>query len=181
VVGRRRVARTAHALVAGLVVKPPVVKKIDNMAKVVQAIDLLATSSVQVGIPSEENKRQGGKITNAEIGYIHENGAPEAGIPARPHMGPGVRNVQGRINQLLKNAARLAFAGKPEGVVRALHAVGLTAQASIRSVITAGIPPPLRPGTLAARRRRGRKGTTPLIDTGQYRNAITYVIRKKGK
>jgi hypothetical protein len=34
--------------------------------------------------------------------------------------------------------------------------------------------------TLERRRAKGRTGTKPLIDTGQLRNAITYVLRKKG-
>lgn len=131
-----------------------------------------------VGIPEEKNDRNDDSgITNAEIGYIHENGAPEVGIPARPHLVPGVAKVQDKIEAGLANAGKLALEGKTEGVMRQLNAIGLIAQSSIRGLITAGLKPPLKPGTIAARRRRGRTGTKPLIDTGQYRNAITYVIR----
>jgi hypothetical protein len=31
---------------------------------------------------------------------------------------------------------------------------------------------------LRARRARGRTGDVPLVDTGELRNSITYVIRK---
>jgi hypothetical protein len=50
----------------------------------------------------------------------------------------------------------------------------------VRAFITAGQGfAPLAAATLAARRRKGRTGTKPLIDTGQLRRAITYVLRRK--
>jgi hypothetical protein len=43
-------------------------------------------------------------------------------------------------------------------------------------MINSNVGPPLKPGTLAARRRRGLKRTNTLVDTGQMRNAVTYVV-----
>jgi hypothetical protein len=34
--------------------------------------------------------------------------------------------------------------------------------------------------TLAARKARGRTGEKPLIDTGQLRNAVTFVVQARG-
>jgi len=89
---------------------------------------------------------------------------------------------------------------KAEDVVeRGYHRAGLTAKLSIQNKINEGIPPPLATSTVAARAREGRKGaqlelanrragipasTTlakPLIDTGQLRNAVNYVIRRRSR
>lgn len=152
--------------------------KIDKTRQLVERINLLANNRVMVGIPqAKDSRREAGKLGNAEIGYIMENGAPEVNITARPHLKPGVRDAQSRVTDLLKQAGRLALEGRPDAVTRAYHAVGLTVQSAIKARIRAGIPPPLADSTLAARRRRGRTGTKPLIDTGQYLAAITYVIQ----
>lgn len=150
---------------------------IDKTQGLAEAINLLANNRVMVGIPQEKDSRREAGLGNAEIGYIMENGAPEVNIPARPHLKPGVRDVKERIADLLKQAGRLALEGRPDAVMRAYNAVGLTAQSAIKARVRAGIPPPLAESTLAARRRRGRTGTKPLIDTGQYLAAITYVIQ----
>ena len=160
-----------------------VITVVDKTAQLSRAIDVLTGTRIMVGVPAEKDDRQdddGGKsgINNAEIGYLMENGSPEANIPARPHMKPGVKKAQPKINDYLKQAGRLALEGKPDAVMRAFHAVGISAQNSIKGVIREGVPPPLAPRTLAARKRRGRTGEKPLIDTGQYLAAITYVIRK---
>ena len=76
----------------------------------------------------------------------------------------------------------LRFPTDPEAGITALHRVGLTAQNSVRRVINAGVAPPLAASTLRSRRTRKvakRTGTVALIDTGQLRNSITYVIRPK--
>jgi hypothetical protein len=72
-----------------------------------------------------------------------------------------------------------------------------TTQNAVRTKITDGPFAPLADSTLRARARRGRKGAVaelksraqgnapnnanakPLIDTGQLRKSITYVVRKK--
>lgn len=154
---------------------------IDKTAQLSRAIDVLTGTRVMVGVPAEHDDREDENksgLNNAEIGYLMENGIPERNVPARPHMKPGVKRAQSKINDYLKQAGRLALEGKPDAVMRAFHAVGLTAQNSIKGVIREGVPPPLAPSTLAARRRRGRTGEKPLIDTGQYLASITYVIRK---
>jgi len=153
---------------------------IDEVAKVVGAMRSLASQRVLVGVPAAEAGRRDEDtgINNAELGYIHDRGAPEVNIPARPFLEPGIKDVQPAIEDGLKSAADAAFMGRQEAVDRQLNAIGLKAQAAVRAKITTGPFVPLKLATLAARRRRGRTGTKPLIDTGQLRNAINYVIRK---
>ncbi len=155
----------------------------DDSARIVAAIRALASKRVMVGVPAGEalRKPEAGEpstVNNAMLAYIHENGCPAAHIPPRPFLKPAVTALQPEIERGLKNAAALALKGDEAGVDKALHGLGLIAQAAVRNKINEGIPPPLAESTLRARRARGRTGTKSLIDTGQLRNAITYVIRK---
>lgn len=154
----------------------------DDVAKVLAAIQELAGKQVLVGIPATKAERKEGDeepINNAQLGYIHEYGSPKANIPPRPFLAPGVKSAEESINSHLKKAAKAAMAGDQEKVDVELNATGLIAQAGARHQINNGAHQGLAAKTLAARRKRGRTGDKPLIDTGQLRNAITYVIRKK--
>ena len=184
-----------------------VFKKVDNVKKVLQGIDVLTNTTVMVGVPGDKTQRQDGPISNAALAYIHDKGSVAAKIPARPFMEPGMKAVQGQITQELENAGKAVMKGATN-VTLYLNRVGIIATRSIKSKITEGIPPPLAPSTIAGRIRRvkgkarrnkidaaraagtpdskigGAAGIfTPLIVTGQLRNAITYVLRrlKKGQ
>lgn len=143
----------------------------------------LAGQEVLAGVPRDEAVRsdpdEPSEMNNASLAYIHENGAPASNIPARPFMRPGVEDVKDKIANEFKLAARSAVLGNEGEVDKRMNRVGIIAQSSMRTRINEGPPPPLKPGTIAARKRRGRTGTKPLIDTGQLRNSINYVIRKK--
>jgi hypothetical protein len=160
---------------------------VDQVNKVVEGLRLLAVTRVMVGIPAEKTTREG-PINNAALGYIHENGAPEVNIPARPFLIPGVKSVQTETVDGLRKATEFATDGRPDAVERQFHRVGLRAVSSVKSVIRSKIPPPLKPATVAARRRRSKGSkyrrkavspgdVTPLIDTGAMLNSITYVLR----
>jgi hypothetical protein len=152
----------------------------DNVPAVLKSIQDMVGTQLLIGVPAADPERRGDEaINNASIGYIQETGSPANNLPARPFLVPGVAAVQGPALAMLKKGAKDALDGDPRAAGRALNAVGLMAQSSVRNTINAGVDPPLAPATLAARRRRGRTGTTPLIDTGQLRNAITYVLRGK--
>lgn len=186
-----------------------VFKTVDNVKKVMQGIDMLTNTTVLVGVPDDRGgRKEAGPINNAALAYIHDKGSPAAGIPARPFMEPGIAAVQDRINLELRNAGNAALKGGGQSAVTAaLNRIGIIATRSIKLKITEGIPPPLAPSTIAGRIRRvkgkarrakivaaqaagtpdsrlgGAEGLfTPLVVTGQLRNAITYVLRKiKGK
>lgn len=154
----------------------------DKAKKVLSAITSLPHRDVLVGIPESNSGRDAGEpIANAALLWIHEHGAPEANIPARPSLLPGIRDAQPQITNYLKQAGQAALKGDTARVDRVLHAVGLTAVNSVRRKIQMGPFIPLAPATIAARQARGRTGTKPLLDTGQMRNAITYVLRDKGR
>lgn len=155
---------------------------VDRVKELKDSINSLASQRVFVGIPAAKAGREeteGKPINNATLGYIHEFGAPEANIPARPFLIPGVKNAQKETVVRLRQAGKAALEGRKADVDKALNAAGLGAQNSVRRKITEGPFVPLKPATLAARRRKGRKGTKPLIDTTQLRSAISYVIGKR--
>jgi hypothetical protein len=170
--------------------KPGLHKVVDKTVRLHKAIDYLTSHHVLVGVPADEAPRdEGENINNAELAYIHEHGAPEVDIPARPFMAPTIKARCGEIKDELRVAGELALAGKPDAVERQLHRIGLRTSQAIQAYIRAGIPPPLEPATIAKRRIRSkgskyrRKAVTasqvvPLIDTAQMLRSITYVVRK---
>jgi hypothetical protein len=170
---------------------------LDKTAELTSSIKKLTSTKLFVGIPQESSHRSDGKLSNAELGYIHENGAPEVNIPPRPFLHPGVRKIQDSvIAPGMKIAGQEAFNGNWAAAERALSIIGQKAVESVKDTITAGIPPPLKAATVAGRVRRtaryraastsararlqqrAREGAVPLIDTGQLIRSITWVIRK---
>lgn len=165
---------------------------------------LLAEREVLVGFPEDTTDRDNSTspenpdITNAALGYIHDNGQPEVNIPARPFMIPGMNNAVAAVTRHLTWTAKQVLNRAGVGAIEVgFERAGIAAQAALRRKINEGIPPPLSEWTLRDRARRGRKGAMwelawraagapastelakPLIDTGQLRNAITYVIRPR--
>ena len=168
--------------------------KRDDLASVISSINTLVTKSVLVGIPATEAARDDG-MDNASLGYLHEHGSPANNIPARPFLIPGVANAQDRYEPHLEKAAKAALAGQRKKINDELHAAGIIASGSAKDEINSGNFEPLKLSTLRARARRGRKGAQaelasraagnapnpenarPLIDTGQLRNSLTYILR----
>lgn len=178
-------------------VKVDIAVTVDHVGNIENALKALVAKELYVGIPAEKGIRSEGPITNAALLYIHEHGAPEANIPARPSVNPTIKAHQDDlIVPMLKQAAVEAFEGmSPE---RTLSILGQKVADAIRSRIQAGIPPPLKDATIVARLRRlaeyqkaGSKkrkemrevaieeGATPLIDTTQMLKAITWVLRPR--
>lgn len=190
-----------------------------SLAGIVEALYTMADAEVLVGFPQEttERKMETGEtdnygkpiisvekdeaLTNAQLAYIHDNGAPEAHIPARPFMLPGIESAMPRIKSRMTQIPRavLQRGGGALVVEQGLIGVGLIAKLAIQNKINEGIPPPLSDRTLRARARKGRKGAgiellsrehgyapsmdfaKPLIDTAQMRNAVNFVIRSRKK
>lgn len=147
----------------------------DGTKKLFQAVNALTKKAIYVGIAEGDNSRNDGPIGNATIGYISETGSPAQNIPARPWLTPGIEEGKDAIVKQLTRAAKLALDGK--NFNQALHGAGLAGQSSAQNKITTGPFVPLSPKTISARKRRGRDGEKPLIDTGEFRRSVSYVIR----
>lgn len=195
--------------------KPDVRLKVtqDHAKVLVAALRELTSHEVLVGFPDENADRWidtgttvkgkavlGDKsdITNASLGYIHDNGSPEVNIPARPFMIPGITEAEDRITAQLLSAAKAVLHDPATDVHARLIRVGMMAVLGIKRKINEGVPPPLADLTLKIRAAKGRKGAVnelaaralgtppgmasakPLVDTGQMRNAVSFVIRRRG-
>lgn len=157
--------------------------KVDRLKDFHRQIRELTLDRVLVGIPDIAAEREPDpdeplEINNATIGYLNEFGAPDMNIPERPHLVPGVRNALPEIERRYVSAAK-ALLTKDFDPQVAHHAVGLIASSSVKRKIKDGPFTPLSEFTLAKRRAKGRMGIKPLQDTGQYRNAVTYVVRRE--
>src|SRR5580698_4403862 len=138
----------------------------DHVAEVAAGIHLLASTKVMVGVPADKSERKNGTINNAALAFIHDKGAPEANIPPRPFMVPGIEKVQDKIVEGLVEAGKIALDGKPAGVERQFIRVGMVARDSIKERINSNIPPPLALSTVLGRIRR-RKGLKYRADKRQ--------------
>lgn len=185
--------------------------KSDDLENLRKTIEAIAAFEVLVGFPENTTARPDETVlTNAELAYIHDNGAPEANIPARPFMLPGIQACEDKIISAMRGMMKQGLVQRvPMQAVKGLMTVGLIASQSIKMKIREGVPPPLSEATLRRRATRGGKGTgmgsrkgavlelelraagfaastdfaKPLYDTGQLLKAVTFVIRarKRGK
>lgn len=157
----------------------------DRVDQMLASVQSLVQKELLVGIPAATAPRtpeEGEEpIDNATLGYIHEFGAPAANIPARPFLIPGLQSARDPIAKRLQRAAEAALDGRTDDVDAQYDAAGLIAQNAVRRRITDGPFIPLKPATLAARKRRRppRLGERPLNDTGQLRRSVTYVVRSR--
>lgn len=172
--------------------------------KMVNDLLELTNKQVLVGVPEEKDPRYIGKgkkkvllvesVGNATLAYIHDNGSPLQNIPARPFMDPGIKQAQDRILPEFMKIAQDQLSDKKDKIEARFNRIGMICQASIRNVINEGEGfTPLKRSTLLGRLRRrkaARKWTDerreevmesfkPLVDSGQLRNSITYVVAEK--
>jgi hypothetical protein len=151
----------------------------DNTKALLANIRAMQGKQVLVGVPEEKASRKASDgVSNAQLAYINENGSPAQNIPERPFLVPGVEEARADVARLLEAGARRGLE-KPDEVDKALERAGLRAVSSVKAVITRNNFAPLKAATLRARKRLGFLGTKALIVTGQLRNAITYVVRRK--
>lgn len=190
-----------------MAIDPRVTVVKDTTKKVFTSLAELIGKQVLVGIPeSKAERKDDAGANNALIGYVMEFGSPAQNIPARPHLIPGVEKAEKAALVQLRHAASSALDGESKKADQYLNAAGIVAANEVRGEINSNIPPPLSPKTIRARRRaRGTKsmreseqvylelvaqgvdpgpaqsetGIVALVNTGQYRNAITYVVEKK--
>lgn len=181
----------------------------DTVGRVLASIQRLVGQEVLVGIPASQAERSDEDpkpMNNAQLGYVHENGSPAQNIPARPFLIPGVEDAQESYTNHLQKAVSAAMSGDDNKMQTELNAAGLIASSGARNKITTGEFEPLSPATVRNRRKsrstksmraaekkyleliangatpeqaQDEAGIRPLINTGQLRNSLTYVIRKK--
>lgn len=137
------------------------------MKRVLGASNLVLTVGIQDEKATEPHAQSG--LTNAELGTIHEFGAKN--VPERSFIRATVDDKKQYVD-VIRQLALLVVDGKAN-VPQALGILGEKVVSDIRTKIENKIPPPLDKKTIA------RKGSsTPLIDTGQLKNSITWRVKR---
>ena len=106
----------------------------------------------------------------AEIATIHEWGAPRANIPQRSFVGATAHERHAELAAVMARVVRALIARKLDER-RGLEIVGAWTANAIKARIVSGPFVPLKPRTIA------RKGSDkPLIDTGQLKNSVSFIV-----
>lgn len=142
-------------------------------------LDRVGSMEVLVGIPMDRTQRRGAKINNASLMYIQTHGSPARNIPPRAVIEPAIEDPENRsrIERELGEAVAALLDKKPEIARRHLDRAGLAGMNAAKGWFTNNKNgwPPNKPAVIK------RKGSSrPLIDTGQLRQAITYVVTNAG-
>lgn len=164
-----------------------------------EAVSGLNQARVLVGIPEAETSRDDEAITNAALMYIHTNGSEVMNIPKRPVIEPSIEADRAQLEDALGKAITAELDGETEKCNSILERVGTRATNDAKRWFTdprngwqrnklSTIKRKL--SKLTGKRYRkameqlmsaGETGDvseldTPLIDTGQLRRAITYIV-----
>lgn len=123
-------------------------------------------SVLTVGVHEDDNAREDdSKTTNADIGAYNQFGTSD--IPARPFLDIGVMNGVDEYDQALNEREH-------EDLEDALKTIGVFAQGAVQQYMTDLQSPPNAPSTIK------KKGSSnPLIDTGELRSSIKWVVSKQ--
>lgn len=108
------------------------------------------------------------RLSLLEVAVVHEFGAGP--VPQRSFIRATIDERRADIEAEMANLARGVVSGKIDGR-GALDLLGQKVAGWCQARIAAGIAPALKPATI---RRKG--SSTPLVDTGQLRSAITWRV-----
>jgi hypothetical protein len=176
--------------------------KKDLSNDIINSLKDLAQKTVCVGIPNEDDTQRD-NISNAELLYIHtngirdismrrqmqhdlktmpysrahelyvhENGSPLWQSPPRPVLEPSLDNKKEQLGELMKNPLNVALEGG--NVMPSLEQIGMQGQNIARAWFT-NPDNNWEPNTERTIKIKG--SDRPLIDTGELRKAITYVVK----
>ena len=174
----------------------------DSMAKLQGLIDKITQIKVYVGIPEEKAARPGEPVNNAQLCYIHTNGSPVRKIPKRPIIEPAIDapDNKAKITMELGKAAQAVLDGNESIALNHLSEAGQYGQKAARAWFkdTRNGWPPNTDATAIRKLKKlgGKKArnaieeylaeessealkalSTPLIDTGELRKSIVFLIK----
>lgn len=153
--------------------------KSDKTALLAKNAGVLKSKMLLVGIPETETSREDGEnVSNAFLGYLHENGSPARRIPARPFLAVSIEKNKDVLSKILGADVGKNLLSRGGGAEKAFLRAGLKAQSIVKDyIIKSENFAPLSKKTLKERAERGFTGTKPLIETAQLLNSINFVIR----
>ncbi len=182
---------------------------VNRMSDVQKQIAALAKKEVLVGIPEENSTRKSsGEINNAELLYVHthgvrkkemreemqgnldggmkysrahalylqEHGSPLWQVPPRPVLEPAIEDKKELIGRQLGKVSAAALDGDVARTEAELNKAGMLAEVAAKG----WFENPKNGWTENSEKTKKAKGSeVPLIDTGEMRKSITYVVRDK--
>lgn len=120
--------------------------------------------------------------TVADIAAFHEYGAPDANIPERSFIRSTVeKNKDAYDSHIAQLHEKIFDADSGMTTEKALGLIGQEVTADMKNTIREGIPPELKPETIARKNKGKSGGSTPLIDTGQLVNSLNYQVVPEGE
>lgn len=147
------------------------VKDIDHGWRDIRKAFRQPSRYVHVGVQGADADALHGELTNAQLAAIHEYGSADGRIPERSFLRSTMEKMHAGYRLLLRRLGG-AVATNRITADEALGIIGEKAVADVRATIRGGVSPANTPATI------DRKGSsTPLIDTGQLINAITYEVK----
>src|SRR5208337_4867202 len=161
-----------------------------SLKDIESALIALSKKSLLVGVFNEGRiaiVRGEQELTNSELAFIFEFGAPEVKIPARSFMFPTLRDKLTDIQGYLLRAAEYALQGDNESVDKTLDSLGIELVAAIKDRILKSIPPALSKNTLrkwiklpgGTPKKRSEYGTIPLKITGTFMNSFEHTVENR--
>lgn len=133
-------------------------------------LEELADKEVRVGFQHGEYQDENG-VDMCDIAVFNELGTQD--IPSRPFLRDSVDNNEAKINSFLKK--RIKELSNGASADKILKEIGVFQKGLVQDEIANGSFEENAESTI---RRKG--SSTPLIDTGQMRQSVNFVIQKKG-
>lgn len=176
----------------------------DLTEELTKSLEELASKTVCIGIPEEENVQREEGITNAQLLhlhthgvrdeemrkamqkdldgdmpyskahelYVHEHGSPLHQVPPRPVLLPSLEYNKEYIAELMKDALVNVLDGKD--AKQELSKVGIEGQNIAKDWFTS---PNNNWAPNAESTIKAKDSDRPLIDTGELRKSISFVIK----
>ncbi len=141
---------------------------VKEWTNVIKGID---SKNVLVGVIGTTDGERG----NAMLMAVHEYGTEDGKIPERRPIRLTMENNSAKYAQRFQQAIDKALRDEID-IDTALRSIGEECAGDVKITVMNGLTPPLAPSTVRARKN---KSDTPLYDTGELVNSITYEVRKK--
>lgn len=140
--------------------------------KIIAGLDELQKSDVLVGV-HEGEERLDDEMSSAELAALHEFGSEDGTVPERSFLRASTDHYSDIFGEAFSDAFKDIVALR-RPARQALNRIGLLGQAKVREFITVvgqSVWPDISDAT------KKRKGSSKiLIDTGQLRRDITYIV-----
>ncbi len=138
--------------------------------RIMRELDKLQDLLVKVGFQREQKYPDGTSLT--DVAAWNEFGT--VNMPSRPFMRDSVDENEEKIVAFMQ-AQVVDIIKNRKTAEQAFEAIGTFQKGLVQETITNGNFEPNRPATI---RKKGSRH--PLIDTGEMRNSVNFVIGKKG-